>query len=206
MSTLTVTSPFVFPSFSPAAFKFPRLVRRSGKKRKGYTIVELMVSAAVIAIAIIGVYVFVTGVITNNKVTNETNYYATMSSDTRTVYATATDFTGISPAKMIELGLVPSTLVKAGAIVSTFNTPITVAPTNLHGTAGDGVEFTYTLPRDACTKFVQKAAMLSARVLVDSAPVLDRTTGLNVVDVTVLGSQCKSADGGNVTIALAVGR
>jgi len=197
---------------SPAIFPLPKLnlrhllsLRRL-KRKNGFSMIELLVVIGIIAFMALAAFVVVPMARNSWNASKEADFYAAMSADTRTVYSTQGNFNGVSPATMIKLGLVPSTLVRNNVIVSSFETNVEVAPTNLNGNANDGVEFSYTLPREVCTKFVQKSAMASARVTVGGQVVLNRPTGENTVNVSTLADACDSGAGGNVNILLAQGR
>jgi len=193
-------------SLPPNAFiNMPFQSARRRLRRKGFSMIELMVVIGIIAAMVLAAFWAVPVIRNNIKSSDEANAYMAMSNDVRTVYSTQGNFNGVNSGSLIKLGVVPSNMVRNDTIISTFDTLVTVAPTNLIGT-NDGVEFSYTIPREACTKFVQKSAVASARVTVGSTVVLNRTSGDNRVDVNALGDACDSGAGGNVNILLAQGR
>jgi len=179
---------------------------RLKKRGRAYSLLEVIIVIAIIAG--VAVIVFNRASDANNaKIANdEASDYSLMSARTRTMYASQGDFTGLTPKAMIGLGLVPRTMVNGDNIRSRWNTQVDVAPTNLNGTAGDGVEFSYTLPRTVCADFVNASSGISARVTVGGTVVKNVATGNNNLNISDLEASCQGGSGGNVTVLLAQGR
>jgi len=179
---------------------------RLKKRGRAYSLLEVIIVIAIIA----GVAVIIfnrSSDANNSRIANdEASDYALMSARTRTMYASQGDFTGLTPKAMIDLGLIPKTMVNGDNIRSRWNTSVDVAPTNLNGNAGDGVEFSYTLPRTVCSDFVNASAGISARVTVGGTVVKNVATGNNNLNIGDLASACQGGSGGNVTVLLAQGR
>lgn len=183
-----------------------RNIRPGRSKQKGFSLIEMGIVLAIAAIVLYGIYSWVSRVQNQRVANDEAQNYNMMVSDVRTKFGAQGTFTGISPAALINLGLVPKTMINGAAIRSGWNTPVAVAAVNLNGTAGDGVQFTYTVPREQCSDFVTGAAGASARVTVGGTMVKDIPGGVNTVNVGTLATQCAANTGGNVAILLAQGR
>lgn len=178
----------------------------SRSKQKGLTLIELAIVIAIVAIIIFGVFLLFSRVQTSRIATDEAQNLNMMMADVRSKFGTQGSFNGITPTVMINLGLVPRTMINGNNIRNGWNTNVTVAAVNLSGTAGDGVEFTYQVPREACADFVTSASGAASRITVGGTVVKNVTAGQNTVNVATLGTQCNADAGGNVPVLLAQGR
>jgi len=177
------------------------------KRGKAYSLIEILLGT-IAAIGIMSVvFVYFNTVNTSQAAKKQTDYFASIMADVRGIYANQGNYNGVNPAALINLGIVPATMVRNDIMIAEgWNTVVDVAPTNLNGTAGDGIEFSYTLPRSVCAKFASTSAPLAARVTVDGTIIKNVATGNNNVDVNQMQSACQSSAGGNVVVLLAQGR
>jgi len=193
-------------SMFPRCFNGLRTPFLRKKRGRAYSLLEVIIVLAIVA----GVAVIIfnrASDANNSRIANdEASDYALMSARTRTMYASQGDFNGLTPKAMIGLGLVPKTMVNGDNIRSRWNTAVDVVPANLNGNAGDGVEFSYTLPRTVCSDFVNASAGISARVTVGGTVVKNVATGNNNLNMGDLEASCQGGSGGNVTVLLAQGR
>lgn len=179
---------------------------KSRRKQQGFGLYDLLFWLGVSAGLLLSVLMLLRSVNNSKAGYTEAQNYNRMIADARAKYAQQGSFTGVNAAALINLGIVPETMVQGTNIVSGWNTPVTVAATNLYGTAGDGIEFTFTVPRDQCADFVTNAAGSTARVRVGGTVVKDTPNGVNTIDVGALATQCDARAAGNVAVALAQGR
>lgn len=176
------------------------------RKQRGFTLVEISIAVVVASLLLFGVFWLVGVINERSAVKDEIQNYTTLANDTRTKFRNQGSYTGITPAVLIQLGVVPPEMVRGTNIVTTWETNLNVAPTNLNGTAGDAVRFTYTLPRKSCSDFIDGVARNAARITIGSTVVKDVPNGVNTVNQASVATACNSQAGGNVSILLDQGR
>lgn len=180
--------------------------RFTAAKNRGFSLLEILVVAALVAAGLAALFALV-NIYNQRQTTNaEASALNTIAAETRATFRSQGNFTGITPAVLIANGLVPATMVNGTNIETGWNTNVTVVPANLNGTMGDAVTFTYTLPRAACSRFVQAAEGAFPRVTIGGVAVKDVPAGANALNVVTMGAQCNAGAGGNVAIALTLGR
>lgn len=176
------------------------------KRQQGFTLIELVIVIAIAAAILFAVWIGVSRAQNSRKANEAVQNFNMMMADVRTKFGVQGSFAGITPAVMIDLGMVPQPMINGNAIRTSFNTAVAVAATNLNGTAGDGVEFSYTIPRVNCADFVTGTSGASARVTVDGTVVKNIPAGDNTLDVAAMSGQCNADAGGNLVVLLAQGR
>lgn len=186
-----------------------RVERINGlRKQKGLTLIEIAIVLLILG-GIMGLmYWYLAQTNERSVMKDEAQAYNTMIADVRTKFRAQGSYTGVSPQALVQLGVVPPTMVNGNAIRSGWNTPVTVAAINLSGSAGDGIEFTYQVPRRSCADFVDSTQGASTRVVIGGTTVKNQTTGgaANTLNVAQVATACDAQTGGNVQIALAQGR
>lgn len=184
--------------------RIPRFVNR--RDQRGAGLIDLALWLIVIG-GIAAFIFYINGVVGNRKATtDEAQNLNMMMSDIRAKFAAQGSFNGINPQVLIQLGVVPKSMINGSAIQSKWNTPITVQAVTLYGSAGDGVELTYSLPRANCADFVSAGEGAAARVTVGGTAVKNIPAGVNTIQQATVAAQCASDQGGNVTVAFAQGR
>lgn len=178
----------------------------SKRKQGGFSLIELAIVIAIAAIIIMLVFSRLSRVQNARIASDEASNYSMMMTDIRTKYGSQGDFAGITAQSVINNGLAPRSMVNGTALRSGWNTPVTIAPISLTGTANDGVQLTYNVPREQCSDFVVGAAGASARVTVGSTVVKNAPANINNLDVNALGTACNANLGGTVAVLLAQGR
>lgn len=175
---------------------------RSLKKHKanGQISIEYVIVIALVALALVGIIIYATRGRHEQNVNAEASNLTAMVGAVQKQYNTDPNgFANVTAAAMIENGDVPSQLVQGQNLVSGFGTPITVAPAQTYA-ANDSVSFTYDVPPNECSSFVQAVASSFASISVAGTDVKNIPGGLSSVSNTTLGTQCSSTKGAPVAV------
>lgn len=136
--------------------------RRS--RGSGFGLVEAIIVAGVIALAAAGVYRFYSTVQAKEQSHQESQNALHVTNSTLRAYAAMASFDGISNARLVNEGLLPSGIDVSGdaanpTIGSVFGGVLTVSPVTLDGKTGGGMILNYaSVPRRNCAQFVANAA------------------------------------------------
>lgn len=180
----------------------------NARKQKGFGLIELAIAIAIGAAIVFGVFVLVKRANSSRASSNEAKSLMMMASDLRTKFSGQGSFAGLSATNMIRMGLVPSNMIVGNtSIRSGFSTDVAVASINLNGVADDGFQFTYTVPSDDCSDFVQSVEGAFARIAIGGTQIKNVPGGDNVINVADLAS-CGASGTTNapVTLTFAQGR
>lgn len=176
------------------------------KQQRGMGLLDMAIWLVIVA-GVAAFIFYLVGVIQGRRASaDEAQNLNLMMTDTRTKFGEQGSFNGVSPQVLIQLGVVPKSMINGANIRSKWNTDVAVAAVALHGAAGDGIEFTYTLPRENCAEFVTAGAGSAARVTVGGTVVKNIPGGINTLQTATLGTSCDANAGGNVAVAFAQGR
>lgn len=178
----------------------------SKKKQAGLTLIELSIGIVIAAALIFGVFYLVGVVNDRSVVKDEGQYLNQMIADARTKFRQQGSYNGINPGVMINLGIVPPPMVNGANIRTGWSTNVAVAPTNLNGTVGDGISFTYTVPRKSCSDFVDAGAGAASRVTIGGTVVKSIPAGQNNLNIVNVATACDSDAAGNVAVIFEQGR
>ncbi len=130
----------------------------SPMKSKGFSLLELLIAAALIAVGLLGLFFLVNRYNVQQAVANEVQALSQTVAETRTKFRAPGNFAGITPTVLIDNGMINPSRVVAGTIMSEWSTVVGVVPVNLNGTVNDAVSFNYTVPRQFCSDFVSGVA------------------------------------------------
>lgn len=180
-------------------------IKAAARKQQGFTLIELAIVLAIAAIIGILIFMRMTKVQNANIANNESSNLAMMVSDARTKFSNQGDYAGVSAAVLINNGLVPQTMVSGATIKTGWGTGVTVAPSNLNGTANDGIKFTYTVPKKNCSDFVTGAAAAVSKITIGTTVVKNAPAGSSTLDMTALGTACDASAAGTVAAAFEQG-
>lgn len=183
-----------------------RLFNPSFKKSRGFSLLEILIVAALVAAGLAGLFFLVQRYNTKQTTNNEAQNLNQIAAEVRTKFRSQGNYTGITPAVLIQNGIVPPTMVNNTNIETGWNTNVAVAAANLNGTNGDSVSFTYTLPRESCADFVQAAEGSFPRISVGGVNVKDVPGGARTLNIVTLGAQCNAGAGGNTAVVFTLGR
>lgn len=194
---MTPNAPVVSDSLSTA--RLPR-------KARGLTLIEILIALVIAAGLLFGIFFLVNIANDRTIVREETQVFNSMINDVRTKFRAQGTYAGITPAIMIQLGIVPPNMINGNVIRTGWNTNLAVAPINLNGQANDGIAFTYTLPRRSCPDFVDGVQAAVARITIGADVVKNVPAGVNAVNIPAVAAACDAGAAGNVAIELAQGR
>jgi len=183
-----------------------RLFNPTTKKQGGFSLLELLIVASLVAAGLAGLFFLVNRYNTKQTTNNEAASLNAIAAEVRTKFRSQGNYTGISPQVLINNGIVPGTMINGTNIETGWNTNVAIAPANLNGTAGDSVSFTYTLPRESCADFTQAAEGSFPRISVGGVNVKDIPGGMRTLNIATLGTQCNAGAGGNVAVVFTLGR
>ena len=174
-------------------------------KLKGFTLIEILLVAGVVAVAGLVVYVAFNKAQASNRASTESSYLNLMSAGIKDLYASGTVFTGLSNTVILNAKKVPEQMIDTAnpttGIFNTFGGVVTVVPVTLGGgAANNGYQITSPgVPQSECSKLVSGLGNNFQQVTVNGAIV--KTFGTNTgVDIVAAAGQC--AAGGNANIMI----
>lgn len=180
-----------------------------GRKQRGLSLIELSIALAIAAAVLFGLFYIVNTANAKRITTADSQALVMMANDLRTKFSGQGNFTGLTNATLIALGIPPEPMMQGGNNLTTgFSTPITVASTNVNGIANDGFQITYSdYPSKSCSDFVMAAAHNFARVTIGGTVIKDLGTGSTDGEITVAElALCQGSDGVVGSITFAQGR
>ena len=175
---------------------------RNPQKRKalGQISIEYVIVIALVALALVGIIIYATRGRHEQNVNAEASNLTSMVGAVQKQYNTEPNgFANVTATALIQNDDVPSQLVQGTNIVSGFGTPITVAPATTYA-ANDSVAFTYQVPPNECSNFVQAVASDFVTISVGGTDVKNVPGGVQAVSNTTLGTQCSSTNGAQVPV------
>lgn len=178
---------------------------RSRKKQGGFSLIELAIVIAIVAILLFLVYQRLSKVQNSRIAGDEASNYTQIATDVRTRFGSQGDFAGITPKILIDNGIVPQAMIKGATISTSWNTTVAVAPAQFT-VANDAFAMTYTVPREQCSDFVTATAPAAARVTVGAEVVKNVPGSVNQINMATLGTACDASAGGTVAVKLEQGR
>lgn len=182
---------------------------RANRAQKGFTLVEISVVIVLASLLLFGVFYMLNRATERSQTKEEIEHLNTMMADARTKFRQQGNYQNVSPAVLIDLGIVPPAKLTSspGNITTAWNTQVAVAEDALVN-AGDAISFTYQVPRRACSDFVDGGAGSASRVTVGGVAVKDALNGAAELDTITLAAQCDSdnAAGGEVAVIFTQGR
>lgn len=179
---------------------------KAGKRQGGFSLIELAIVIAIVAILLFLVYSRLSKVQNARIANDEASNFTQMMTDVRTRFSTQGTFAGVTPKVLIDNGIVPQAMIKGATISTSWNTTVGVAPATFVA-ADDAVAMTYTVPREQCSDFVTASSPSAAKITV-GATVVKNVPATPQVDLTIaaLGTACDASTGGTVAIELEQGR
>lgn len=172
------------------------------KRAQGQFLIQIVIGIALLALILAGVIYYFNKGRGNSQVNDEAQAVTSMIGGAQKLYTgNANGYANVTTDILVQNGIVPTGEVNGNNITSGFGTPVTVAAATLYN-ANDSIEFSYQVPPDLCSGFVQAVDSNTAKIEVAGTAVKDVTAGTNSVDPTTLGTQCTSTAGAEVPINL----
>lgn len=176
------------------------------KKYRGQALIEYVIFIGLAALALAGIIYWATKGRQGASVDKEVSTVTTIVGGTQKLYnQDPNGYANVTAAALISNGIIRPDQVVSGAIVSGFGTPVTVAPSTCYS-ANDCVDFTYLVPPEKCSDFVQGIATDFAKISVAGTSVKDTTSGQPTVNAATLGTQCSGTSGANVPVVMTATR
>jgi len=171
------------------------------KNQKGFTLMELLLTMVVIGILVsIGMGIFGT-----NKMFAETDGVAKLDNNIANgimeIYDNG-DFTGLTTAKVIDLGVIPSSMVRTvvatPSFIDYYQGSVSFAPVSVGGGTNNGLSILHPIvPRDRCATTVMDLAKYFNIISVGAVEVKPLN---NPVFVPDLATECDKAGTKSVTV------
>ncbi len=186
---------------------FSKLLRRKDDDIEGKKGIVFSLEILLIIGLVGGLFVFILSNLNDGnsriKVQNATSALIDMTKETQNLFKSQGDFTGISPAVLLNNGVVPEDMVSGMTILSQWNSVVAVAPNTEIG-ANDTFSMTYPgISSDECSQMVTKASNSFYKIDVAGTLVKDLTASADL-NVPSLGTQC--ATGTTVSIVFYAAR
>lgn len=146
------------------------------KKQKGFSLIEILVVLAVIAILVGGIVAAVQGLNSDAEVSNEARNINTMSDRVKKMYGSSA-FTGLTTAVAWDGGIFPDALTEAAGAsnaggIHSWKGLVTIASATLNGIANGGYAITYaTVPGESCLDLVTSVEGRFDEITVAGTPV-----------------------------------
>lgn len=172
--------------------------KKNLKEKKGVVFsLEMLLIIGLIG----GLFVFILSNLSEGnsriKVQNATSALMDMTKETQNLFKAQGDFTGITPAALLNNGVVPSDMDNGATILSQWNSVVAVAPNTVVG-ANDTFSLTYPgVTSEDCSEFVTKSEKSFYQIDVAGTLVKDLTAG-SALNVATLGTQCASGTTVNI--------
>lgn len=135
-----------------------RIKRLSIKRnQRGYTLVELAIAGAIIALLIYGVVKLVSGVIADHRANAELSELPMVITKMQKVYGNRSSFAGATQATFVNNNSFPVDWVVTGStnLVNRWSGPVTVAVTTIGGVANNAIALTSgSVPDSECKSVV----------------------------------------------------
>ncbi|HDR9034167.1 TPA: hypothetical protein QDB07_001636 [Burkholderia vietnamiensis] len=126
-------------------------------KQMGYTLIELSIAGAIIALLIYGAVKLVNGVIADNRANAELKELPLVISKVQKIYANRPNFSGATQAILVNNGAFPSDWVVPAStnLVNRWSGTVTLGVTTIGGVANNAISLTTTgVPNSECESIV----------------------------------------------------
>lgn len=159
------------------------------RKKKGFSLLELLLVFGIIAALIVGVFMIYPKISSGQKIDSDIKILGTLNAGIKNLYAGQADFTGLSVDAVIKSKIVPEDIVDDGLIWDSWGANVLIEP-YYDGSFYIGFE---NVSVDACPKFVTQAGASFFKIVVGSREVKNTNQDL---DMATLANACISNDDG----------
>ena len=178
---------------------------KNRKSKKGFSLLELLLVLGIIAALVVAAFIVYPKVQASQRAQAESNNIATIQAGVKSLYTSASSFTGLTNTVAVQAKIFPDNLL---TIVGTATTPINTfkgnitlaaAATGPSGVAGSSFTITYAnVPAAECTKIITAAAGNFYTAGVGTAGNV-KAAG-DVLDVSKTATQCAAGGNSNTLI------
>lgn len=176
--------------------------RNLRQQQGGFTLVELLIAAVLLALAIAGIYKGVADYMSNDRANREMKELPAIITAIQQKYAQRQNYAGATTAGLINLGVFPQSWVNGNTVQNRWGGTVTVGTTTLVS-ANDALTLTFTqVPQAECTDVIPGLEQSVRVVTVGGTSVKDNNAQ---TDLTALGTACR-AGGTSNSIVYTIGK
>ncbi|ECI9779726.1 type 4 pilus major pilin [Salmonella enterica subsp. enterica serovar Infantis] len=163
----------------------------SKKRKKGFSLLELLLVFGVIAAIIVAVFMVYPKVSSGQKIDSDIKILGTLNAGIKNLYAGQADFTGLSVDAVIKSKIVPEDIVDDNLIWDSWGANVLIEP-YYDGSFYIGFE---NVSVDACPKFVSQAGASYFKIVVGSTEVKNIENGIEL-NMAATTSACANGEDG----------
>lgn len=173
-------------------------------KNKGFTLLELLLSFAIILVAAIVAFYIYPKVKANSEASIENSNLSVLQTGIKTLYQSKSNYIGLNSKVLLDAMLVPNTMVSGNFIVNTWKAIVFIGVSS-EVNFGDSYIIVYTdVPQISCVKIISGVSDNFKKITVGySAVVKDTKEGLQDLNMALVTESCKA--GGNFNMIQFVG-
>lgn len=172
------------------------------QRQGGFTLVELLIAAVLLALAIAGVYKGVADYMSNDRANREMKELPAIITAIQQKYAQRQSYAGATTAGLINLGVFPQSWVIGNTLQNRWGGTVTVGTATLVA-ANDALTLTVTqVPQAECTDVIPGLEQSVRVVTVGGTEVKPNNAQ---TDMTALGTACAAGGAAN-TIVYTIGK
>lgn len=175
------------------------------KSRKGFSLLELLLVLGIIAALVVAAFIVYPKVQASQRAQAESNNIATIQTGVKTLYTSASSFTGLSNTVAVQAKIFPDNMLSgsgsAATPINAFKGKVTLASANTGPSTAAGSSFTITyenVPAAECTKIITAAAANFYTAGVGTAGNVKPAGG--ILDIAQATAQCQTGGNSNTLI------
>jgi len=169
------------------------------KRRKGFTLIEVLLVVGFIAIASVGVYVIYNKVQTTNNANKEAKNLDLIRAGIKQLYSTQTSYAGLSNQVVNSARITPENMTTSNnnQIVNSFGGSVTITPVSLNNGTNNAFRITYErVPGEVCIKLASSVAAQFNQVTVGNTNI--KPFGINEINIANMTTACNEDTGAGV--------
>jgi type II secretory pathway pseudopilin PulG len=183
---------------------------KSTTKKKGFTLIEILLVVGFIALAGIGVYVVYDKVETANIVNKEYRNIQTLNAGIKNLYRGVNNYSGLFPRIVILGQVVPEEMILLGTagrvpattyrLQNSFSSPMTLEAASYNGGTDNAYLIITDVPKKVCAKMATTMSHSFNKVEVDTTTVKDTAANQRNVNVSAAAAACEASAQENVSL------
>lgn len=166
-------------------------LRLNANKSKGFTIIEIVIVLAVIAVLALGVVAAAGGLFSGAKAKNEAQAMQTMIQGVKKLYSTTATFGSLTTQVVLDKGLVPNSMNADPAILNAWGGNITFTPQG--GSPQFMVLSTTAVPSAECVDLINELSEMSVTIGTAASTTNAKANGAAIIDPAVTTGLCNAA-------------